>query len=234
MLDGKSMIHRVWERVREVIDDVVVATDDSRIVREVEQFGGHVMMTQSNHLSGTDRCAETAERYNKDASDPAGIILNIQGDEPFLQPGQLSELVGLFELPGTDIATLIRKCSDPDDISDPNQPKVVVDKMFRALYFSRFSIPYIRNQDQINWHNAGIHYKHIGMYGFRADVLEHISKLQKTTLEISESLEQLRWLEHGYAIQTHVSQYESISIDTLQDLQQAQKKGHIHTFSLPD
>jgi 3-deoxy-manno-octulosonate cytidylyltransferase (CMP-KDO synthetase) len=233
MLDGKTMVQMVWERVREVVEEVVVATDDERIARNVEQFGGRVILTQPGHPSGTDRCAEAAGIYNTEADEPADIILNIQGDEPFLKSEQLVELIGLFKQEDTQIATLIRPCMASDEIFDPNQPKVVVDKNFNALYFSRSAIPYNRTQDPDSWMESGTYYKHIGLYGFRSAILMKLSTLEKTPLEKLESLEQLRWLEHGYEIRTAVSKYESMSIDTMEDLLAARQQGLIESYTLP-
>ena len=218
-IGGKTMIRRVYERSSLSLNNVVVATDDDRIKNEVDGFGGHVIMTSSDHISGTDRCAEAVTLYEKSYNEPVDIVINIQGDEPFLDPAILSHLSNSFIDPNIMISTLVKKFSSEDDIFDPNLPKVVIDKNGMALYFSRSPIPYIINADKPKW--AGIHpfYKHFGIYAFRKEVLMEITQLPFSSLEQAESLEQNRWLENGYRLHVVETEHESISIDTPKDLE---------------
>ncbi|MCK4698958.1 MAG: 3-deoxy-manno-octulosonate cytidylyltransferase, partial [Bacteroidales bacterium] len=195
-----------------------VATDDKRIRKEVEGFGGHVIMTSPDHKSGTDRCAEAVTLYQESCNEPVDVVINIQGDEPFLDPAILSHLSKSFIDPEIRISTLAKKISSKDDIFDPNLTKVVIDKNSMALYFSRSPIPYVINADKPKW--AGIHtfYKHFGIYAFRKEVLMELTQLPFSSLEQAESLEQNRWLENGYSIHVEETEHESISIDTPEDL----------------
>lgn len=209
-IGGKTMIRRVYEQAKKAASlfDVIVATDDRRICDEVESFGGKVMMTSSHHQNGTERCAEVA------ANTAADVVINIQGDEPFIHPEQIDTLASLFADAKCNIGTLVKVCNDKALLEKPSIIKATVNKDLLALYFSRSVIPYLRNTD------AGItYYKHIGIYGYRVETLKEIVTLKPSPLELAESLEQLRWLENGYAIQTAVTQYESISIDVPEDLE---------------
>lgn len=219
IIGGKTMIRRVYERCSLSLNNVIVATDDKRIRKEVESFGGHVIMTSINHQSGTDRCAEAVTLYQKSHNEPVDIVINIQGDEPFLDPVMLSHLSKSFNDPEIQISTLIKKISSEKEIFDPHLPKVVADKNGMALYFSRSPIPYVRNIEKTKWAGEYPFYKHIGIYAYRTDILMEITQLSPSSLEKAESLEQNRWLENGYTIHVKETQHESISIDTPEDLE---------------
>lgn len=222
MLGGKRVIERVYEQVAGVLDDAVVATDDSRIYDAVKAFGGKVEMTSTVHRSGTDRCWEAYQKIGR----VFDVVINVQGDEPFIQPSQLEALKSCFNDPNTDIATLVKPFATTDSIEaleNPNSPKVVVDKDMHALYFSRSVIPYLRGVEKSEWLKKHTFYKHIGIYGFRAEVLKAVTSLPQSTLELSESLEQLRWIENGYKIGVGISDVETIGIDTPEDLARAEE-----------
>lgn len=221
-LGGKLIIQRVYERVCQLIDNTFVATDDERILKAVDDFGGKAIMTRTDHKSGTDRCQEVVEKLRAENYD---VIINVQGDEPFIHPRQIEALEACFDNPATDIATLIKpfdKNADIESIRNPNSPKVVIDNKGRALYFSRSIIPYLRGKEESQWLQLHTYYKHIGLYAYRTNVLQEITRLPQSELEISESLEQLRWLENGYHIQTNITNIETIGIDTPEDLQRAE------------
>lgn len=218
-IEGKTMIHRVYERSSLAFKHVCVATDDQRIFDEVVRFGGDVVMTSSAHRSGTDRCFEALKIVEKRDSAQYDIVVNVQGDEPFISPDELLELVNCFNSSSTKIATLVKKFSPEEDIFSPNTPKVVISKENFALYFSRNVIPYQRGEDSKNWNMKFPYYKHIGLYAFTRDTLAAISKLESTPLENAEQLEQLRWLENGFSIKVAVTQHVSYSIDTPEDIQ---------------
>ena len=221
-LGGKAVIERVYEQVSGVVENVVVATDDERIYDAVKAFGGRVVMTSTEHKSGTDRCWEAYQKQGEQFD----VVINVQGDEPFIQRSQLEALKACFADPQTDIATLVKPFSADDDISvleNPNSPKVVVDSSMRALYFSRSVIPYLRGVERSEWLKKHTYYKHIGIYGFRADVLKAVTALPQSKLEVAESLEQLRWLENGYKIGVGISNVETIGIDTPEDLARAEE-----------
>ena len=222
MLGGKTVIQRVWEQVSRVLDHVAVATDDDRIRQAVEAFGGQAVMTSPSHRSGTDRCQEAFVALGC----PADVVINIQGDEPFIQPEQLLALMACFDNPSTDIATLVRpfEAMRPySELENPNTPKVVLDAQKRARYFSRSVIPYVRGAEREQWPALTQYYTHIGLYAYRAEVLAAITRLPQSPLELAESLEQLRWLENGYTIQTATSTAQTIGIDTPADLQRAEQ-----------
>lgn len=224
MLGDKPMIQRVYEQARKALDEVVVATDDERIYQAVEQFGGRAIMTRKDHKCGTDRCLEAYDRsasgVNKD--DKETVIINIQGDEPFIQPEQIEAIKACFP---TEIATLVKPFTEADGLAaleNPNTPKVVFSRETgNALLFSRSVIPYLRGIDREDWLKQKKHYKHIGMYAYRADILREITQLPQTEAELAESLEQLRWLENGYQIRVAETNVQSIGIDTPEDLQKA-------------
>lgn len=217
-INGKSMIRRVYEQVIKAgLDKVVVATDDFRILDHVQDFGGEVVLTSPDHQSGTDRCYE-AYTLQKARFD---VVINIQGDEPFIQPRQIETLTSCFAKPETQIATLIKKISVPEELFNPNMPKVVTSLDNQAIYFSRHPIPFCRQADSIEWVHRHSYFKHIGIYGFRAEVLAQITRLAPSSLEKAESLEQLRWLEHGYRITTAQTDLETFGIDTPEDLEKA-------------
>lgn len=213
---GKSMIQRVYEQCKQasLLTEVIVATDDIRIFDHVQSFGGKVMMTATSHQSGTERMCEVAQTY----SDYTHYI-NIQGDEPYIQPEQINLLCQIL-LTGTPIATLIKKMKEVDLLENPNIIKVVIDTELNALYFSRSPIPYCRGEnDKSKWLEQVPYYQHIGIYGFKREVLLQIPQMQVSYLEQVESLEQLRWLANGYQIKTAISEQASISIDTPADLE---------------
>ncbi len=219
-IHGKTMIQRVYEQSikTEGLAHVVVATDDERIAEEVNNFGGQYVMTGNTHQSGTDRCAEVAEKMPE-----YDIIINIQGDEPYISPEQIALLGTCFSDNKTQLATLIKEITTEEELFNVNIPKVVINAQQEALYFSRQTIPYLRNTEKENWLNAHQFYKHIGIYGYRRDVLLALTKLKPSTLEITESLEQLRWLENGFTIKTKVTHLETIAIDTPEDLKKISK-----------
>ncbi len=222
MLGGKTVIERVYTQVAGVLDDAVVATDDQRIYDAVKAFGGKVEMTSTAHRSGTDRCWEA---YRKQGAE-YDVIVNVQGDEPFIDPSQIEALKRCFDDPATDIATLVKPFTAADGLAaleNPNSPKVVVDKDMHALYFSRSVIPYLRGVEREEWLSRHTFYKHIGLYAFRREVLREVTSLPQSPLELAESLEQLRWLENGYKISVGISDIETIGIDTPEDLARAEK-----------
>lgn len=219
-MKGKYMIQRVYEQVRKILDNVCVATDDDRIFNAVESFGGNVVMTSAEHRSVTDRCFEAYNRLGGNED----VIINIQGDEPFIKPEQIESLIACFDSPQTQIATLVRPFEATEGyeaLANPNSPKVILNDKNEALYFSRSIIPYMRNISPEQWPDKHVYYKHIGMYGYRADILSQITRLPQSSLEIAESLEQLRWLQNGYTIKVGITTQETIGIDTPDDLQKA-------------
>ena len=222
LLGGKPVIQHVYEQVSGVVENVVVATDDERIYEAVEAFGGRVVMTSSNHKSGTDRCWEAYQKQGEEFD----VVINVQGDEPFIAHSQLKAIMDCFNDETTDIATLVKPFTEEDGIEaleNPNSPKVVLDKQSRAIYFSRSVIPYLRGVKREEWLKRHTYYKHIGMYAFRADVLRQVTSLEQSPLELAESLEQLRWLENGYKIGVGISDVETVGIDTPEDLQKAEE-----------
>ena len=226
-IGGKPMIQRVYEQAKKALDEVVVATDDQRIYDCVRSFGGEAVMTRADHRCGTERCAEAWEKTAGGRKDEECVVVNIQGDEPFIQSEQIRALCGCFSgNTDTGIATLVKPFTADDslqDLENPNTPKVVFAEDGRALMFSRSVIPYLRGVPKEEWLRQGRHYRHIGMYAYRADVLKQIIQLPVSPAEEAESLEQLRWLEHGYRIQVAVCESFSIGIDTPADLEKAQR-----------
>ncbi len=218
MIDNKPMIQWVYENVAKAVDEVWVATDDKRIFNVVEGFGGNAVETLSTHQSGTDRCAEAALKIAEKTD--FDIVINVQGDEPFIQPSQIEMLKSCFTT-DADIATLIKRIETSEELFNPNRPKVVTDNQKNALYFSRSTIPFVRGFENEYWILEQTFWAHIGMYAYKADVLQKISKLKQGVLEKAESLEQLRWLENGFKIKTAVTEHQSIGIDTPEDLIQA-------------
>lgn len=222
ILGGKPVIVRVCEQASKVFNHLFVATDNESIYNVVKEAGFSPIMTRTDHKSGTDRCYEA---YCK-CGIQAQVVVNIQGDEPFIQPSQLQTIKSLFDSPQTQIATLVKPFAPHtpfDIIANPNSPKVVVDDDWNALYFSRSVIPYLRGVPEQEWPTRHTYYKHIGLYAFRTDVLESVTHLEQTTLEKAESLEQLRWLSAGYRIKVGVTQVETIGIDTPADLAAAEQ-----------
>ena len=215
---GKTMIQRVYEQVSKAscFSLIVVATDNQQIFSEVKKFGGEACMTRQDHISGTDRCFEALTQQNQSFD----YVINVQGDEPFIQPAQIELLAGLLD-GNTEIATLIKKVLDPEMIFNPNVVKAVVAKNKEALYFSRSPIPHVRNTPEKEWIKHATFYKHIGMYAYRTDILANITKLSVGSLETAESLEQLRWLQNGFRIMTEETDTESLGVDTPDDLKKA-------------
>lgn len=221
-LGGKLVIERVYEQVSKCVERAVVATDDERIYDAVMGFGGEAVMTSTEHRSGTDRCREAYDKLGYEAD----IVINVQGDEPFIQPEQIEALKACFENEATQIATLVKPFAESDGVEaleNPNSPKVVVDEDMCALYFSRSVIPYLRGVERSEWLHHHTFYKHIGIYAFRAEVLREVTALPQSSLEKAESLEQLRWLENGYKIGVGISNIETIGIDTPEDLARAEE-----------
>ena len=218
LLDNKPMIQWVYENVAKAIEHVWVATDDDRIFNAVKGFGGNAIKTLYTHQSGTDRCAEAALILAKKID--FDVVINVQGDEPFIRPKQVELLKSCFT-DKTEIATLIKKIETFEELFNHNRPKVVLDKQKNALYFSRSTIPYARGKEEKNWLSSTTFWAHIGMYAYRSDVLQKITKLKPGSLELVESLEQLRWLENGFKIKTLVTNHQSIGIDTPEDLENA-------------
>lgn len=218
---GKPMIQRVYEQVVNALDAVCVATDDERIESAVKAFGGNVVMTSDRHRSGTDRCYEAYTKIGKGYD----IVVNIQGDEPFIHPEQIETLKSCFEDDTVQIATLVKPFRPDDDFEtalfNANTPKVVLNKNNEAMYFSRSIIPYVRGKNYKEWLPSHTYYKHIGLYAYRASVLKEITSLPQSPLELAESLEQLRWLENGYKIKAGITHRETIGIDTPEDLERA-------------
>lgn len=218
LLGGKTVIQRVYEQAVSVLDEAWVATDDERIQKAVEQFGGRVVMTRADHKSGTDRIEEAAEKIGTDAD----VIINIQGDEPFVQPSQIKTLMQLFDNADTQIGTLGKRFEDMAAVNNPNSPKIATDRQGFALYFSRSVIPYVRGAEQAEWLSRFPYLKHLGIYAYRREVLHEITQLPQSPLELAESLEQLRWLENGYRIRVGLTDAETVGIDTPEDLQRAE------------
>jgi len=226
LLGDKPMIQWVYERASSLFEHLLVATDDQRIHEAVKGFGGKVLMTSSLHKSGTDRCAEAAGLYEKQTGLNFNHVVNIQGDEPLIRQEQLQSLLDCFQLPGTSIATLISRIDESEELQDPNIVKVVVDQSFRALYFSRAPIPFIRNREAASEIENMVFYKHIGLYAFRREVLDRLVQLTPSDLEMAESLEQLRWMDHGFTIRTAVTSLPSLGVDTPEDLEKLNKLGY--------
>ena len=219
MLGGKLIIQRVYEQASKVLDEVYVATDDERIQKAVEGFGGKAVMTSTNHKSGTDRLEEAATKIGTDAD----VIINIQGDEPFIQKSQLETVKALFDDPQTQIATLGKPFESMEAVENPNSPKIVCDVNGYAMYFSRSVIPYVRGKEKEEWLKAFPYLKHIGLYAYRREVLYEVTQLPQSPLEVAESLEQLRWLQNGYRIKVGLTNVETVGIDTPEDLQRAEE-----------
>ena len=218
MLGGKTVIQRVYEQVTSVLGEAYVATDDERIFQAVEQFGGKAVMTRSDHKSGTDRIQEAATKINTDAD----VIINVQGDEPFIQSSQIDTLMHLFDEPDTQIGTLGKPFESMEAIENPNSPKIVTDNRGFALYFSRSVIPYIRGKEHDDWFGEYPFLKHLGVYAYRRKVLAEVTELPQSSLEKAESLEQLRWLQNGYRIRVGLTDVETVGIDTPEDLKRAE------------
>ena len=219
LLGNKPVIQHVYEQTSSVLSEVWVATDDDRIREAVKKFGGRVVMTRADHKSGTDRIEEAAEKTGTQAD----VVINIQGDEPFVQPSQIKTLMQLFDNAETQIGTLGKHFENIEAVNNPNSPKIVTDKQGFALYFSRSVIPYIRGAQDNEWLSHFPFLKHLGLYAYRREVLHEITQLPQSSLEIAESLEQLRWLENGYRIRVGLTDVETVGIDTPEDLQRAEE-----------
>ena len=219
VLGGKTVIQRVYEQVKSVLSDVYVATDDERIFSCVESFGGKAVMTRKDHQSGTDRIQEAVEK----TATQADVIINVQGDEPFIQPSQIQTLMQLFDDPSTQIGTLGKLFESIEAVENSNSPKIVTDMKGFALYFSRSVIPYIRGKERQDWFSEYPFLKHLGVYAYRREVLAEVTKLPQSSLEKAESLEQLRWLQNGYRIRVGMTDVETVGIDTPEDLQRAEE-----------
>ena len=219
VLGGKTVIQRVYEQVSSVLSEVYVATDDQRIYDCVEGFGGKAVMTREDHKSGTDRIEEAVEKIGTDAD----VIINVQGDEPFIQPSQVETLMHLFDASETQIGTLGKRFESREAVENPNSPKIVTDNRGFALYFSRSVIPYIRGKERNDWFGQYPFLKHLGIYAYRREVLAEVTRLPQSSLEKAESLEQLRWLQNGYRIRVGLTDVETIGIDTPEDLQRAEQ-----------
>lgn len=218
MIKGKTMIQRVCEQAwKSKLDDVVVATDDIRIADEVLKFGGKYVMTDPRHQSGTDRCCEALEILEEQYD----AVLNIQGDEPFIDPQHINLLADMISRDDTQLASLVKRIDDEEELFGSNKVKVVMDKSGNALYFSRNPIPYMRNVAHEKWLQKGCFFQHLGIYAYKAATLRQIATMQPTALELAESLEQLRWLENGLAIRMAVVEADSLAIDSPADIAKA-------------
>ena len=230
LIKGKTMIRRVCEQAwKSRLDAVVVATDDVRIADEVMSFGGQYVLTDPNHRSGTDRCREALDLLDNQYD----AVVNIQGDEPFIDPNQINQVIDLISQKDTQLASLAKRIEDEDELFSPNTVKVVMDKAGNALYFSRNPIPFMRNLDHNEWLAKGCFYKHIGIYAYKAETLRQIAEMQPTTLELAESLEQLRWLENGLTIRMGITEAENVSIDMPSDIAKAEQFSENQTHTEP-
>ena len=219
VLGGKTVIQRVYEQVSSILDEVYVATDDKRIYDCVTGFGGRAVMTREDHKSGTDRIEEAVEKIQSSAD----VVINVQGDEPFIQPSQIKTLMELFDTLDTQIGTLGKPFESIEAIENPNSPKIVTDNRGFALYFSRSVIPYIRGKERSEWFGEYPFLKHLGIYAYRREVLKEVTLLPQSSLEKAESLEQLRWLQNGYRIRVGLTDVETVGIDTPEDLKRAEE-----------
>jgi 3-deoxy-manno-octulosonate cytidylyltransferase (CMP-KDO synthetase) len=225
-MKGKPMIQRVYEQVKRALDSVYVATDDKRIEAAVKAFGGKVVMTSMHHNSGTDRCCEAYMKVGRGYN----VVINVQGDEPFIRPEQIETLKACFTDSGVQIATLVKPIHSEDTFSTAlagsGSPKVVINRNREAMYFSRSIIPYFRGKPHTEWLANHTYFKHIGLYAYRADVLREITLLPQSPLELAENLEQLRWIENGYKIKVGFTELETIGIDTPEDMERALLQFH--------
>ncbi len=222
-IQDRSMIEWVYRRAKQAFDTVAVATDDERIADEVRRFGGEVVMTSPLHNSGTDRCAEALDLMQKQFGKQADVVVNIQGDEPFVDPVLLGQLANCFENASTQIATVVRAFINSSDLFNPNCVKAVMTTEGRAIYFSRSPIPYIRGYEQEKWLERHTFYWHLGLYAYRADMLKILTQLPQSKLELAEALEQNRWLENDFYIKVIQTDHETIAIDTPEDLERVQQ-----------
>ncbi|MDD6379074.1 MAG: 3-deoxy-manno-octulosonate cytidylyltransferase [Prevotella sp.] len=219
ILGGKPVIQRVYEQASKVLNNVCVATDDERIYNKVIEFGGNAVMTRADHKSGTDRIAEAYEKIGK----PYKVVINIQGDEPFIHPEQIESVMACFDDKDVEIATLGKRFTSMEAVQNPNSPKIVVDNRGFAMYFSRSVIPFVRGVEEGEWLGRYPFLKHLGLYAYRVDVLKAITALPQSSLEKAESLEQLRWLQNGFRIKVAETEFETVGIDTPEDLKRAEE-----------
>lgn len=219
ILGGKPLIQRVYEQTSKVLNNVCVATDDERIYNKVIEFGGNAVMTRADHKSGTDRIAEAYEKIGK----PYKVVINIQGDEPFIHPEQIESVMACFDDKDVEIATLGKRFTSMEAVQNPNSPKIVVDNRGFAMYFSRSVIPFVRGVEEGEWLGRYPFLKHLGLYAYRVDVLKAITALPQSSLEKAESLEQLRWLQNGFRIKVAETEFETVGIDTPEDLKRAEE-----------
>ena len=219
LLGGKPVIQHVYEKVAAVLEAAYVATDDERIYDAVKSFGGQVVMTRTDHKSGTDRIEEAIEKIGGEWD----VVVNVQGDEPFVAKSQLDTICHCFDDPTTQIATLGKPFESMEAVQNPNSPKIVVDNMGFAMYFSRSVIPYVRGKEESSWLTHYPFLKHLGIYAYRKDVLRQVTQLPQSSLEIAESLEQLRWLQNGFKIKVGTTDVETVGIDMPQDLERAEE-----------
>ena len=219
LLGGKTVIQHVYEKVATMLEAAYVATDDERIYDVVKAFGGQVVMTRTDHKSGTDRIEEAIEKIGGEWD----VVVNVQGDEPFVAKSQLDTICHCFDDPTTQIATLGKPFESMEAVQNPNSPKIVVDNMGFAMYFSRSVIPYVRGKEKSSWLTHYPFLKHLGIYAYRKDVLRQVTQLPQSSLEIAESLEQLRWLQNGFKIKVGTTDVETVGIDTPQDLERAEE-----------
>jgi len=219
MINGLSMVNRVYNQVSKAccLNEIIVATDDQRIYEHVITFGGKVMMTSPYHKSGTERCNEIVQNL-RNQNIHFDIAINIQGDEPMIDPLQIDKIAGCFSTPEIEIASLIKKVDQQEDLFNPNTVKVVFDQNLYALYFSRSPIPYFRGKDQKVWAEQGIYFKHIGIYAYRTGILPKLALAGHSVLEETESLEQLKWLQYGFKIKLEITESENIDVNTPGDL----------------
>jgi 3-deoxy-manno-octulosonate cytidylyltransferase (CMP-KDO synthetase) len=219
LIGNRPMIQRVYEQALKSLKNVFVATDDERIMECVKNFGGKAIMTSTGHTSGTDRCSEAVFKIESETKLKIDVVVNIQGDEPFIKPGQIDLLVSCFEDSSVEIATLICRALTNDDVFNPNQIRTVISVKGDALYFSRAAIPFLRDTEMNEWHLRHNFYKHLGLYAYKKDVLKKLTLLKRSPLEVAESLEQNRWLENGYMIRTALTDWDSVGIDTPEDIE---------------
>ncbi len=225
IVNGKPMIQRVYEQTVKAFPNACVATDDERIYNAVKEFGGKVVMTSTSHNSGTDRCYEALKNYMQESGETFDIVINVQGDEPYIHPEQLMQLEGCFNDPSVELATLVKRVKDKRELFNQNSPKVILDKDKNAIYFSRTPIPFPRDIDVTDEYVQNTPYfRHIGLYGYRADTLAKICSMPQSFLEKTEKLEQLRWIENGLKIRVAETEYETHAVDTLEDLEYLNSK----------
>ena len=218
------MIRRVYEGASQanVLSEVIVATDDERIENEVNSFGGRCVMTSKAHQTGTDRCAEVLAKL----TEPCDVVINIQGDEPYIQSEHIELVAELFQNDLVEIGTLAKKIQNTNDLFNPNKPKVIKEKSGKAIYFTRQALPYFRDKSENDWINGHTYFKHIGIYGYRSKTLEYVTTLSQSSLELAEGLEQLRWIENGIGIFVQETETEAFSVDTREDLENLLKQAH--------